>query len=147
MKRKTVIGQDLVLFSLSLIITSVLLVLNLNNHIIVSGTLSIVLLIKLLINIINNRSELAIYNNKVNKILKTYDSVVKRCNTIPNLEMKKIIKINDINILLDNQSNIENYIYCLKEETCCSFFMLKEEEILLHTIKFNENSLSAFEQN
>lgn len=147
MKRKNLIGQNLILFSISLIITSILLVFSLNNYVIISGTFSVVLLINVIICIINNRSDISIYNNKINKILKTYDSIIKRCTTIPNLENRKITKIEDINILIDEQNNLENYIFCLKEENCCSFFILKEEELMLHTIRFNETTLSKFEQN
>ena len=147
MKRKNLIGQNLILFSISLIITSILLVFSLNNYVIISGTFSVVLLINVIICIINNRSDISIYNNKINKILKTYDSIIKRCTTIPNLENRKITKIEDINILIDEQNNLENYIFCFKEENCCSFFILKEEELMLHTIRFNETTLSKFEQN
>ncbi|MBO5376113.1 MAG: hypothetical protein J6A52_04610 [Bacilli bacterium] len=145
MKRKDKIGEIIILFSMTLIIISLLLYLDLNNYLLVVATFSIVILINLLLTIINNRSNIAIYNNKINNILKTYDSVIKKCSTIPNLENKTIEKTNNIDILFDEQNLQDNYIYCLKEEKCCSFFLVQQGKIIFHTIKLEESILSMFE--
>lgn len=91
MKRKEKTGQILILFSLSLIITSIFLLFNLNNYVIISGTVSSVLFINVLLCAYKNRSDKSIYCSKINKILKTYDSILKKCDTIPDLSTKKLL--------------------------------------------------------
>lgn len=146
MKRKEKTGQILILFSLSLIITSIFLLFNLNNYVIISGTVSSVLFINVLLCAYKNRSDKSIYCSKINKILKTYDSILKKCDTIPDLSTKKITQLTDINYLIDEQNNLKNYIYYIKEENSYSFFLLKEDELWFYAIKFNEKIVSIFEK-
>lgn len=61
-------------------------------------------------------------------------------------EYEKITQLTDINYLIDEQNNLKNYIYYIKEENSYSFFLLKEDELWFYAIKFNEKIVSIFEK-
>ena len=62
---------------------------------------TIVLSCILLILYINKRSKLEIYRNKVNNILKKYEEIIIKVDTLPNISDLEMIPIKDFNDLID----------------------------------------------
>ena len=71
-----------------------------------------------------NNSEIANakYEKKVNKILKTYNSIMVKCRNIPILPDKNIIIVDDINSMINTQIETRKPILYYQEENFLIYF-------------------------
>ena len=61
------------------------------------------------------------YSVNLNKILKTYDSVLVETRKVPVIESEKVILVNKIEDLIDAQMELRKMIYYFKQTDNCSF--------------------------
>ena len=145
MKKEYKIGVLSILL-IALAILSYILYVNVYlNYMIISITFTIICAIVLINYILNNRSVESIYQSKVRKILKTYDSILVKSKNLPKLDEKNIIKVDSIEDLVDAQMEIRKPIYYQQQEQSCSFVLLDHSEACIYIIKLNENVLCPLE--
>lgn len=95
--------------------------------------------------IFGKKDDEKIYNKTINKILNTYDSILIRSNSVPNLEGKNIISVLSIEDLVDAQLEIKKPICYIKQVESTSFILLDDKEAYVHTIKLYEGTVSPLE--
>ena len=75
------------------------------------------------------------YDKKVNKILKTYNSILAKCRNIPISPDKNIIIVDDMNSMVNTQIETRKPIIYYQEEVSISFMILDQEEVYIYMIK------------
>ncbi len=119
---------------------------NLYTYLIVVGVAAVLIALGLIIYIVNTRNEEAVYKNNLKKILSYYDAVLVQSYNFPNLKGKNIIKITNIEDLIDAQIEIRKPIYYMIEgEDSCSFVLLDNNEACIYILKQNEQVESPLE--
>lgn len=115
------------------------------NYLIVTGPITIILVIVLINFILSNRSEEALYNSKLRSILKTYDSVLVKSKNLPKLDAKNIIRVDTIEDLVDAQMEIRKPIYYQEQTQSCAFVLLDNNEACIYILKQNDSVLCPVE--
>jgi len=115
------------------------------RYTILTFTLAGVFFIVGVVLLIRNSSPNRIYESSVNAILNTYDSVLVKSNTPPNLEDRNIVTVMSIDDLIDAQMEIRKPICYLKQTESCSFVLLDDKEAYVYIEKLNEDVVSPLE--
>ena len=99
---------------------------------------SFIILIKLLLKTSKKRSQ---YDKYVSKILKEYDRLIVNTTTKPDVNNKKVIKIDSFNELLDVRDNLKLPIkyYVVTEHSESNMYIDHEEELYLLVLKEKKN--------
>lgn len=119
---------------------------NMNTYLIVVAALAVLIAIGLIVYIVNTRNEEAIYRNNLKKILSYYDAVLVQSYNFPNLKGKNIIKVTNIDDLIDAQIEIRKPVYYMIEgEDSCSFVLIDNNEVCVFILKQNEQVQSPLE--
>lgn len=119
---------------------------NMNTYLIVVGAVAVLFAIALIIFVVNTRNEEAIYKSNLKKILSYYDAVLVQSYNFPNLKGKNIIKVTNIEDLIDAQIEIRKPVYYMIEgEDSCSFVLIDNNEACIFILKQNENVESPLE--
>lgn len=119
---------------------------NMNTYLIIAAAVALIFLVSLIMYIINTRNDEAIYKNNLKKILSYYDAVLVQSYNFPNLKGKNIIKITNIEDLIDAQIEIRKPIYYMIEgEDSCSFVLLDNNEACIFILKQNDQVESPLE--
>lgn len=140
--KKIVLGGLLLLFGG---LTIFLVLSNAAMYGILTGTISAVLLILLIIDLFSNKDELSIYNSVMSNIIKTYDAVLINSENIPDIDDRNVIMVNSIEDLIDAQAEIRKPIYYKKEVDSCSFILLDDKEACIYILKLNDMVVSPLE--
>lgn len=85
------------------------------------------------------------YGKRVHKILKTYNTILVKCKNIPMLYEKNIIKVEDMNSMINAQIETKKPIIYFQEEKSTSFMLLDGNEIYVYIVKENEEIQSEVE--
>ena len=83
----------------------------------------------------NSNNYNAKYEKKVNKILKTYNSILVKCRNIPITPDKNIIIVDDINSMVNTQIETRKPILYYQEDNSTSFMILDQEEVYIYMLK------------
>ena len=75
------------------------------------------------------------YDKKVNKILRTYNSILAKCRNIPISPDKNIIVVDDINSMVNTQIETRKPIIYYQEEVATSFMILDQDEVYIYMVK------------
>ncbi len=119
---------------------------NMNTYLIVVGAVAVLFAIALIIFVVNTRNEEAIYKSNLKKILSYYDAVLVQSYNFPNLKGKNIIRVTNIEDLIDAQIEIRKPVYYMIEgEDSCSFVLIDNNEACIFVLKQNENVQSPLE--
>lgn len=146
MKRIVKIGILTLCFLVALIVGLYLFKNEYTTYAIVLGVVSLVLLFSLISYIINTRSEEAIYSSTLRKVLNNYDAILVESHNFPDLKGKNIIKVTNMDDLVDAQIEIRKPIYYMIEgEDSCSFVLLDNSEACIYILKQNESVQSPLE--
>jgi len=94
---------------------------------------------------ISNRNPEEVYENKVKDALNTFDSILLKCNSVPNMEGRNIIRVETMDDLVDAQYEIRKPICYLKQSESCAFLLLDEKEAYVYIEKLHEDVLSPVE--
>jgi len=118
----------------------------LQTYALISAAVALVLFITLITYTVNTRSEEAIYNSTLKKVLNYYDAILVESHNFPDLKGKNIIKVTNMEDLVDAQIEIRKPIYYMIEgEDSCSFVLLDNNEACIYILKQNENVTSPLE--
>lgn len=131
-----------ILFVISLVTLILLLCNKLYSYGIVAGTVTLILFVVFILFCINSRDEESIYKNKLNKLLKTYDSILVKSSTLPSLEDRNIIQVDSFQDLINAQLEIRKPIYYKLQVSCCSFLLLDDKEACTYILKSNDKVVS-----
>ena len=85
------------------------------------------------------------YESSVKQILNTFDSILVKSNSTPELEGRNIIIVESIDDLIDAQLEIRKPICYLKQAESCSFVLLDDKEAYVFIQKLNEDVKSPVE--
>lgn len=87
-----------------------------------------------------------VYKKQVNKIIKTYDSVLVEVENLPKLADKKIIKATTFKDIINAQYELRKPIYYMKEEHFCDFILLNQKSAYVYTFKESDDYSSSLEK-
>ena len=118
----------------------------LQTYALIAAAVGLILVITLITYIFNTRNEEAIYNSTLKKVLNNYDAILVVSHNFPDLKGKNIIKVTNMDDLVDAQIEIRKPIYYMIEgEDSCSFVLLDNSEACIYILKQNENVTSPLE--
>ena len=80
-------------------------------------------------------SEISLYGDKVDKLLKTYNPILISTTSFPNLKDKSILPIEKINDLFDAQAEVREPIYYIRTADSTAFFIINDDSILISFVK------------
>ena len=86
------------------------------------------------------------YEKRIHKILKTYNSILVKCQNIPMLSDKNIVKVENIAGMINAQIETRKPILYFQEEKCISFMLLDGTESYIYVLKANDGVVSKVEQ-
>ena len=115
------------------------------EYAIITFALNVILLFITINGIVNNTNPYKKYISEVNKILKTYDSVLVKSNNVPSLENKDIIMADSINDLINVELERRKPICYVDYNNTCSFILIDNDEAYVYILKYNENTISPVE--
>lgn len=86
------------------------------------------------------------YEKRVHKILKTYNSILVRCQNVPTISDKNIVFVEDIAGMINAQIEIRKPILYFQEQKCTSFILLDGNEGYIYILKADCAEVSKVEQ-
>lgn len=120
--------------------------LNMINYVLVFGVIDLILFGIVMNFIISNRSDESVFNNRINKIIKTYESILVKSLNVPTLDNKNLVYVETMENLVDAQSELRKPIYYFLEDKCCTFVLKDTEDVLIYIVKVNESIESSVER-
>ena len=102
MKRRGKVVILGILFIVALVTLILLLSNKLYSYSIVAGTVTLILLVVFIIVCFNSRDEESIYKSNLNKLLKTYDSILVKSSTLPSLDYRYIIQVESFQYFIND---------------------------------------------
>lgn len=108
------------------------------TYAILTFTVSIVLITYTILYYNETKDIYSIYKNELKRIQNTYDSILVKSNTLPELKNHNIIKVASMEDLVYAQMLIKKPIYFYEEEKNCSFVLIDDKEICVYILKANE---------
>ena len=145
MKRKDKISILLILTAISLITTSILYLNELYTYGMVFAVVTVALVVILAVYTYNSQTDETVYEANLRTILKTFDSILVKTTTIPDMKKKNIMRVETIDDLINAQIELRKPVYYLTEEKCCSFILLAGDEVCLYVLKQTEDVISKVE--
>lgn len=121
-----------------IVISFILLFNDIINYFIVSATITGVLFIYLLYLVFDKTDEVSIYNKKLKKILKAYDSILVYTKDEIKLNDQNIIFVKKFDDLLKSQEELSKPILYVEEEKSSAFILLDGNELLVNIMKLND---------
>ena len=115
------------------------------GYAILSITVAIVFCLFGINDILNNRNPNLVYENKIKNILNTYDSILLKCNTVPNMDGRNVIKVETIDDIVNVQYEVRKPICYVKQSESCSFILLDEREAYVYIEKLSDEVVSPVE--
>ena len=119
---------------------------NMLDYLIVLSVITIALIIFIMFEIKKIRmDDNKKYDYTLKKMLKIYNPVLVETKNFPDIKNKSILKVGDMDDLLNAQYEIKKPIYYIKSEDSTVFYILDNDVILVHFIKKNESTLTSLE--
>lgn len=128
-----------ILCGVSVLVSILLILFNMKEFSIFTIILSLIFLLLIFFNVNDNRSDDAIYESTLKKILKTYVAILIESEELPSIKGKNIVKITSIDNLINAQVEIRKPIYYKKEFDYCTFVLLDDKEALVYSLKRNDD--------
>ena len=145
MKNKIIIGVLSVVFIISLVFSMYFMIINVIPLFMVSFILCVFFFIFCVTFISYSKNEKENFESNVNNILRLYNSILVKTNSFPDIQDKVIIKLDNIEDLIDAQLEIRKPIYYIKQVQTCSFILIDNDEALVYIMKRNDDDISALD--
>lgn len=116
-----------------------------SRYSILTFTITIVIVINGISMIIKNRKGYNAYESELKYILNTFDSILVKSNSVPNLDERNIINVMSMDDLVDAQLEIRKPICYVRQTESCSFILLDDKEAYTYILKSNEDVVSPLE--
>ena len=114
-----------------------------SSYAILTATVAVILVAYAVIYYNESKDNYSLYNNKLRKILNTYDSVLVKSEKLPDLSNHSIIKVASMEDLVYAQMVIKKPIYFYEEEKHCSFVLIDDKEICVYILKANNEDVTS----
>lgn len=129
------IGSDIVLFYFKIF-----------DYLIVLSAITIALIVFILLEIKKSKMD----DNKkylyiLNKVLKIYNPVLVETKNFPDVKNKSILKVGNMNDLINAQYEMKKPVYYIKSEDSTVFYLLDNDVVLVHFIKMYDDVLTSLE--
>lgn len=115
------------------------------NYSVVLGTITIILFCYLVYLVFSKTDEKILYQKKIKNILKTYDSIIVYADKEVELNNENVILIKSLEDLMTAREEIKKPIIYYKENDINHFILKNEDEIMIFTMKLNEDIVSNYE--
>ena len=115
------------------------------NYFMVFITLTAILFGYLCFIVFSKKDRKTIYNREINKILKTYDSVLVYSDYDYDVDNQNIIFLKSFDNLLSAREELDTTMLYIKEKETDVFMVKDNSELLVYIYKMNEDSESPFE--
>ncbi len=145
MKNRIIIGVLSTLFIISLVFSMYFMIINVIPLFMVSFILCVFFFIFSVTYISYSKNEKENFESNVNNILRLYNSILVKTNSFPDIQDKVIIKLDNIEDLIDAQLEIRKPIYYIKQVQTCSFILIDNDEALVYIMKRNDDDISALD--
>ena len=145
MKNRIIIGVLSTLFIISLVFSMYFMIINEIPLFMVSFILCVFFFIFTVTYISYSKNEKENFESNVNNILRLYNSILVKTNSFPDIQDKVIIKLDNIEDLIDAQLEIRKPIYYIKQVQTCSFILIDNDEALVYIMKRNDDDISALD--
>ena len=86
------------------------------------------------------------YQAKLNKILKTYDSILVEIECLPKISDKKIVNTKYFKDLVNVQFEVRKPIYYLRDALFCDFLVIGNDTVYIYTLKSDKEYKSNLEE-
>lgn len=116
------------------------------NYAIISGVLTLIMVLLTVSFILKTRSDKTIYESFIRGNLKTYDAVMVESNELPNLKGKNIVRVSKFYDLIDAQIEMKKPIYYKKFVDYTVFILLDNQEACVSIVKLNEHVNCEYEK-
>lgn len=145
MKCRIIIGVLTSLFIITLLLSMYFIIIEEIPLFMVCFVLCVMFFIFSVTYISYNKNEIESYESNVSNILRLYKSILVKTNNYPDLLEKNIIRVDNIEDLIDAQLEIRKPIYYVKQVQTCSFILIDNDEALVYIMKRNEDVVSALD--
>jgi len=108
-------------------------------------TVAVVLLLAGLGMIFKTSNPTRAYESKVSDIINTYDSILIKSNSVPNIDDRNVVMVLSFEDLIDAQMEIRKPICYMKQTESCSFALLDDKEAYIYIEKLNDDVTSPME--
>lgn len=85
------------------------------------------------------------FENTINGIINTYDSILVKSSTVPSFDGRNIIEVMGFDDLIDAQLELRKPICYMKQTESCSFVLLDDKEAYVYIEKINDQVISPVE--
>ena len=123
----------------------VLLTTSLSGYSILAFTIAGVLLLFGLTSVFKSSNPTVQYESTVQDILNTFDSILVKSTSVPELDGRNIVMVMSIDDLVDAQLEIRKPICYIKQTESCSFVLLDEKEAYIYIHKLKDDVVSPVE--
>ncbi len=134
------------LFVISTIVFVLFIIKKIYTYAIILGTLTFILLVLLLIVLLSSNDPQKKYQKQLNKIIKTYGTILVKSKSAPSVDDRNIIRVETFEDLMNAQLEIRKPIYYVVEEHCCSFILFADKDACIFILKQDENFISRLEE-
>ena len=115
------------------------------NYTILFSTLAILSLGYMIYIIFHKTDKKAVYNKKIKKIMKIYNSKLVRINEDYEFSNENIVNAKNLEDIFNLSEEFEKPIVYLEESDSCVFFLQYGEDVLYYVLKQDENKETKFE--
>lgn len=127
-------------------ISIVLFCFKLFDYLIVLGAVAIVLIVSIILEIKkSNMDDNKKYIYLLNRMLKIYNPVLVETKNFPNVKNKSILKVENMNDLINAQYEIKKPVYYIKSDDSTAFYLLDNDVMLVYFIKMYDDVLTSLE--
>lgn len=110
-----------------------------------SGAVCLTFALIFFISLFTSKENSNMFNENLDKILKTYDAVLVATSNLPDLAGRDIIKTTSIDNLIDAQLGIRKPIYYKRYDDSCGFVLLGEKEAVVYVMKLDNSVICPLE--
>lgn len=143
-KNKEIISVSLVTI-IMFFISFILLFNDVINFFMVFITVTAILFAYLCYIVFSNKDEKTVYNRKIKKILKTYDSILVYSNYEYDISKQNIIFLKSFDNLLTAREELDTTMIYIEEKESNIFMVKDNKELLVYIFKLNDSVESPFE--
>ena len=146
MKNKLKLIILIILFVLSIGVDLVLFYFKIFDYLIVLSLITIILIAFIILEIKKSKmddNKKYLYNLK--KMLKIYNPVLVETKNFPDVKNKSILKVGNMNDLINAQYEMKKPVYYIKSDDSTVFYLLDNDVMLVHFIKMYDDVLTSLE--
>lgn len=146
MNNKLKVWLILILFVVFVVASFMFLTNKLYNYLIISGVISVILFIVLIVSVSDATSTpIKKYRKRLNRVVKSYKPILIKTDNTPEIDDKCILRISDFEDLIDAQAEIRKPIFYVSTNDSTAFYLIDETVCVVYLLKADEDVVSPME--